>query len=377
MRTHRCLLVILFLAMGLPLRADTLKLKDGTVLEGEITAEDDFAISIYLEFSRGTITQTRRINKVDIAEIIRWTPEQKKNWRMQRDYEWMQKYRLNSKTSYLVEYYDYAIDSVFQKFITDHPDSPYTSNVTARIAEWKAERALVSAGNIKFRGRWAPAAEVGPLMGRGDGQKLLEQSRWLISQHRFESAVQQLQVVVYMKDHPELVSQAKSLLAAAYPPAMALLEHEQQQLTNDIAMAEHQVVQARQGMSEAETLLAQATSQQPTSVPPGDSPPVLEARSAVNKAHNELNSAQDHLEQLRGRSAVVLQKLTALNSQARNVAGITTASQTLQTQSTSSPPSADSPEVLVSLVAWVKKNWPAMVIVLLALFFLASRFAKD
>jgi hypothetical protein len=378
MRTHRCFLVILFLATRLPVRADTLKLKDGTMLEGEITAEDDSAVSIYLEFSRGTITQTRRINKAEIAEIVRWTPEQRANWRMQRDYERLQAYRLNAKDSYLIEYYDQTIDGIFQKFLSDHPDSPYTSNVMARITEWKSERTLVSAGNIRFRGRWSPAAEMGPLIARERGQKLLEQARWLIAQRRFESAIPGLQVVVHMKEHPELVSQAKPLLTSAYPQAVTLLERENQQLTNDIAIAERQFDQARQGVNEADALLMQAmSSQQSSGKSPGASQPVLEARAAANKAHSDLNSAQDHLDQLRDRSAVVVQRLTALKLQARDVTAASTASQASPSQSTPSPPSVDSPEVLATIVAWVKKNWPGMVIALLAILFLMSRFAKD
>jgi hypothetical protein len=364
--------------MGLPLCADTLKLKDGTVLEGEITAEDDSAVSIYLEFSRGTITQTRRINKAEIAEIVRWTPEQRANWRMQRDYERLQAYRLDTKDSYLIEYYDQTIDGVFQKFLSDHPDSSYTSNVMARITEWKSERTLVSAGNIRFRGRWSPAAEMGPLIARERGQKLLEQARWLIAQRRFESAIPGLQVVVHMKEHPELVSQAKPLLTSAYPQAVTSLERENQQLTNDIAIAERQFDQARQGVNEADALLTQAmSSQQSSGKSPGASQPVLEARAAANKAHSDLNSAQDHLDQLRDRSAVVVQRLTALKLQARDVTAASTASQASPSQSTPSPPSVDSPEVLATIVAWVKKNWPGMVIALLAILFLMSRFAKD
>src|SRR2546430_2147634 len=103
MRIQRCFLMVLFLATGLPLRADTLKLKDGTTLEGEITSDDKSTVSIYLEFSGGTISQTRHISKAEIAEIIRWTPEQKENWHMQRDYKRLQAYRLNAKDSYLIE----------------------------------------------------------------------------------------------------------------------------------------------------------------------------------------------------------------------------------------------------------------------------------
>jgi chromosome segregation ATPase len=156
------------------------------------------------------------------------------------------------------------------------------------------------------------------------------------------------------------------------------LERENQQLTNDIAIAERQFDQARQGVNEADALLTQAmSSQQSSGKSPGASQPVLEARAAMNKAHSDLNSAQDHLDQLRDRSAVVVQRLTALKMQARDVTAASTASQASPSQSTPSPPSVDSPEVLATIVAWVKKNWPGMVIALLAILFLMSRFAKD
>jgi TolA-binding protein len=368
--------MILFLATGLPLRADTLKLKDGTVLEGEITSEDKSAVSIYLEFSHGTITQTRRINKAEIVEIIRWTPEQKENWRMQRDYERLQAYRLNAKDSYLMESYDQTIGA-FQKFLSDHPDSPYTSNVTARIAEWKAERTLVSAGNIKFRGRWSPTAEVGPLIAPERGKKMLEQARWLISQRRFESAIPELQVVVHMKDHPELVSQAKPLLTSAYQQAQASLEHESQRLSNDVAAAAVRITEARRAVNEAEFLLTQEiNSQQSTNASRTTSKDsVSQAQVALNKVRGELNAAQNHFDQLQDQRAVVVQRMTSLKLQARDVSAGLTISQAPPPPPTT--PSSDSPEVLVTIVAWVKKNWPGMLIALLAILFLMSRLAKD
>jgi hypothetical protein len=104
---------------------------------------------------------------------------------------------------------------------------------------------------------------------------------------------------------------------------------------------------------------------------------VLDARAGVNKAHSDLSSAQDHLDQLQDRSAVVVQRITALKLQARDVTAVSTASQASPTQSTPSPPSPDSPAVLVTMMGWVKKNWPGMLIALLAILFLMSRFAKD
>src|SRR5207245_2752372 len=86
-RTRRCLLWMALALGTCCVHADTVKLKDGTVLEGSITAENDTTLSIYIERSGGTITQTREINKADIAKVVRWTPEQKSEWQMKRDYD--------------------------------------------------------------------------------------------------------------------------------------------------------------------------------------------------------------------------------------------------------------------------------------------------
>ena len=132
--------------------------------------------------------------------------------------------------------------------------------MTARIAEWGAERDLVEAGNIKFHGRWSPAAEVAPLIERERGQQLLQQARALIAQHRFEPAIQQLQVVIHMEGQPDLVSQAKPLLASAFQPAVNSLDQQWHQLEKDISSAQHRVDLAHQALGAAEATLTQATS---------------------------------------------------------------------------------------------------------------------
>ena len=135
MRTCRWLILAAWLLGGLCARADTIKLKDGTSLEGAITAEDNSTVSILLEFARGTISQTRQINKTDIAGITRWTAAQRTEWETTRDYEALQKYQLNPVNSYPTEYYDQIISNVFHAFLAKHSDSPVTSNVNARIVE--------------------------------------------------------------------------------------------------------------------------------------------------------------------------------------------------------------------------------------------------
>ena len=355
---------------GFCAHADTVKLKDGTVLEGDITVEDDATLSIYLEFSGGTITQTRQINKADIAGVVLSTPEQKAERQTARDYEKLQKYQLNPKDSYAANYYDQIIKDVFRTFLTEHPNSPHASNVTARIAEWTAERDLVAAGNIKFHGRWSPAAEVAPLIERERGQQLLHQARALIAQHRFEPAIQQLQVVVHMERQPDLVSLAKPLLASAYQPAVSSLEQQWQQLEKDISSAQHRVDQARLTLSAAEATLTQATSS-------GGSQSIVQAQITVNRARGELNAAQNYLNYVKSQFDTVSQKLTTLKSQASWTETSTTTPPAPKVQPAPSTTAAP-PDVLVSLVAWVKNNWVAMATIGAVILFLIYQFlVKD
>ena len=368
MRTCRWLILVAWLLAGLCARADTIKLKDGTSLEGAITAEDDSTVAILLEFAGGTISQTRHISKTDIAGITRWTPQQRAEWETTRDYEALQKYQLNSVNSYQTEYYDQVISNVFRVFLAKHPDSPDTSNVTARIIEWKAERNLVAAGNVKFHGRWSPAAEVAPQLERVWGQQLLQQGRELIAQQRFETAVQRLQFVVHMERQPELASQARPLLVSAYQSATNLLERQQRQLVGEVSPARERVDQAQQALRAAEATLAQSKG--------GNSQSTAQAQNAVDQARGELNIAQERFEFIVNQRDAVRQRLTALKSQPPVLTAPATAPQASKGQPTPSPapsPTADSPEVLGGLVAWVKNNWVPMAVIAAGIFFMISR----
>ena len=392
MRTRWCLLLMVFVLAGIRAGADTVKLKDGTVLEGDITAETDTTLSIYLEFSGGTITQTRQINKADIARIIRWTPEQK----AQHDYERLQRYQLSSNDSFKVEYYDQVMEGVFRKFLTQYPNSPFASNVTERLGEWKAERDLVAAGNVKFHGRWSPFEEVAPAIERERGQRLLLEARALISRGRFESAIQQLQQVAHMNGQPELVSQAKPLLASACQMAVTLLEQQRQQLEGDVSSAQQRVERVNQALSQAVAAQQQATSSAPSLGTPRDtrgdssyhalgtgSQAFVQTQTAVNKARSDRESAQNHLEQLKSQLDVVTQKLTALKSLATAEHVEAPASQPTNNSPPAAsapaptlPASADLPGPLADIVNWVKKNYVPLAIVGLGLIYVMSRFAK-
>jgi hypothetical protein len=361
-----------FMLAGVAIHGDTIKLKDGTVLEGDVTAEDDATISIHLELAGGTIAQTRQIDKADIAEITRWTPEQRAAWQVKRDYERLEKYQLNPDTSYEPYYYYQVVNDGFRKFLAQHPDSPYTSNVTARITQWEAERALVAGGKVKLHGRWLSAAAGARLVEREHAQRLLQQGRSMIAQRRFDSAVQQLLPILSMPAQTNLVLQARPLLASAYPQALTSLGRLRLQLESNVSYAQQRVAVAQQSVNEAETSLKQAIADNALTV--------AQARAAVVWAHGDLNSAQDYLDQVQSQLAVVTRKLAELKSERipEKLAASALNSQASQNHPAPAPPpvASDSSDVLVTILTWTKNNWPLMAVIGVGLLFLMSQLTK-
>jgi hypothetical protein len=381
--------LVLFALAAVCARADTVTLKDGTVLEGDIRGEDDTTLSIYLEFAGGTITETRQINKTDIASVARLTPEQRVAWQAKRDYDRTEKYQLNSNVSYPLDYYDRVVRDVFHKFLANHPDSAYTSNVTTRIAQWETERDQVASGQMKFHGQWMPAAEGARLAEHERGVVLLQQSRSLISQGRLDTAIQQLEKVISLSTQPDLASQAKTLLASAFQQAITSLDHQRQQLETDVASAQQSVDRSQQAVNTAEGSAKPPTSNVQSFGRPapvgsyqalgGDSQSFVQNQTAINTAHGNLTQAQNYLNQTRGQLDDVVQKLGALRSRASTVEakwGIVAAGTTDAKPTVSSTTTDRSPDVLVGSAAWLKNNWVYMAMALVVLLFLLSRLIK-
>ena len=373
MRIRRYLILMGFMLVGVAVRGDTIKLKDGTVLEGDVTAEDDATISIHLEYAGGTIAETRQINKSDIAEITRWTPEQRAAWRVKRDYERLEKYELNPNTSYEPYYYYQVINDAFRKFLAQHPDSPYTSNITARISQWEAEQAMVASGKVKVHGRWMSAATGARLIERDQGQRLLQQGRSMVAQRRFDSAVEQLLPILSMSTQTNLVQDARPLLASAYPQALTSLSRQRLQLESNVSYAQQRVALAQQSVNEAEASLKQAIED--------NAPTMAQARAAAVWARGDLNSAQDYLDQVQSDLAVVTRKLAELKADRipERLAASALDSQASQNQpAPSTPPAVASgaPDVLVTILTWTKNNWPLMAVVGVGILFLMSQLTK-
>jgi phage shock protein A len=388
MRTCCWLILVACLLAGFCARADTVKLKDGTELDGEIVAEDDSTLSILLQFAGGTITQTRHINKSDIAGVTRWTPEQKAQRQLERDYEDLQKYQLNPTTSYQITYYDQVINNGFRKFLTDHPNSPYTSNIIDRAAQWIAERDIVNAGKAKYQGRWVPAAEVDAIR----GEQWLQQGRATLARGNPDLAIQQLRPILSLPGQTGLVSEARTLLTSAFQQSFIPLDHLQQQLPGEISSAQQRVDQAQQAANQAGASMNQSLNSGQSFGPVqdgstyhamgGNSQQVFQNQAALTRAEGDLSSAQSQLVELQRQLAVVKQRMTALQSQASslgiqmNGGGAVPASAVATSPAPSTPITADAPPVLSGMITWIKDKWPVAVLAGLVVVYLLSRLTK-
>jgi hypothetical protein len=134
--------------------ADTVRLKTGDIYEGTILRETETNVSIEVEYARGTILSTEILNKTQITEIVRSTPEQLAQRAMERAYANTQRYNLDPLTSYTFNAYRLVIDGVLRRFLTDYPNSPYTNAVQAKLSEWTAEQGKVASGLRKYHGVW-------------------------------------------------------------------------------------------------------------------------------------------------------------------------------------------------------------------------------
>ncbi len=151
-----CILAGLFI-LGHPsyLRADTLTLNSGEVLEGRIISETETQIVMEAAFYHGTIFSMRQLDKSDIRSIVRESVEQKQE---KAAYESLAKYVLNPDQELTKDQYAAGIGA-FEKFQAKHTNSTYTAEIGKRIEDWQAEASDVSSGKVKFAGAWMAPEE--------------------------------------------------------------------------------------------------------------------------------------------------------------------------------------------------------------------------
>ena len=141
---------LLWLCASASLKADTLILNSGEKLEGQILSETETQIEIEAVFYHGTILAKREVPKADIKSIIRESVEQKQE---KVGFAALGKYTLNPNQELTTEQYATGI-AAFEKFLATYPNSSNASDVTQRVADWRAEASNAASGRVKFNSLW-------------------------------------------------------------------------------------------------------------------------------------------------------------------------------------------------------------------------------
>ena len=137
---------LLWLYASASLKADTLILNSGEVLDGQILSETETQIEIEAVFYHGTILAKRDVPKADIKSIVRESIEQKQE---KVDYAALGKYTLNPNQELTQEQYAAGIAD-FEKFLATYSNSSNTLDVTQRVTDWRAEATNAASGKVKF-----------------------------------------------------------------------------------------------------------------------------------------------------------------------------------------------------------------------------------
>jgi len=313
---------LLWLATGF---ADTVKLRDGTVLDGTITGEDNSTLTMEVEFAGGSIRQTRAVPKTDILEVKRLTAAERKQLQMEKDYHAALKHELDPARSLPPALYDQVISNTFLRYLTDYPDSPHAAEITARLREWQAERDRVAGGETKYAGQWRPAAEVTALVEKDNGQQWLQTVRQLLAQGKLEQALPYLRGVANLPTQPEMASEARALMTQAFEQALSAAERQINDLQKSADAARKRVERARQAVAAASANASAPKAGRPTKDKTGekyqamgsDTTALAAAQIASTKARAELLNAERELLLQEDQLAAARQKAAQLRVHAR------------------------------------------------------------
>jgi hypothetical protein len=146
---------LLLLGHPASLKADTLTLKSGDVLEGQIISETETQIEIRVSLYRGTIFSTRQVDKSDIQSIVHESVEQKQE---KAAYASLAKYTLNPNQELTKDQYAAGI-AAFEKFQAKFTNSTATTEINQRLVDWQAEASNVASGKVKFASAWVTPEE--------------------------------------------------------------------------------------------------------------------------------------------------------------------------------------------------------------------------
>ncbi len=336
------------LCLAAVVRADTVKLNDGTVLEGDILSENETQLTINAEFASGTITEKQTVNKSDIAPngITRLTDEQKAAREMERDYQKLQHYQLDPANTFTLSQYDKAINDVFHPFLVQYTNSPYIAQVQDKIAQWQTERDEVASGKARYKGQWMSAESAAALFEHDHIQHLFDLGDQYLTDRKFSAARDQFRAIISSAKEPELIDRAKDLCAQTCHQWLEALQLQQQTLGDEIKAAEEHLNHVRSERDQAEDKLKHAIADQKHSTTYflGDSALVAKDNADYDFLRSESENAVTHVDELRQQAVALEKQINDLQPK-------------VVTNAEEPPPPPPPGTLWDQSLAWMKKNW--------------------
>ncbi|HUJ12006.1 MAG TPA: hypothetical protein VL171_18510 [Verrucomicrobiae bacterium] len=146
------LLALAILCVFIPCAiADTVTLKSGEIVQGDILSETDTDLVIMAVNQSRTISSRRNILKSDIQTVDRESAQQKQ---ARAAYETLEdRLRLDPNREFSKAEYENGIQAL-NNYLTTYPDSKVADDARKLLATWKDELAHVEQGDVKFGNRW-------------------------------------------------------------------------------------------------------------------------------------------------------------------------------------------------------------------------------
>ena len=144
------LLIIAFIFLINNLSADSIKLKNGTVLEGKIVEETTDSITIEYKVTK-SINDIKTVKRSDVLEIQK-EPEDEKAFKKLNGI-------LPTDDLLSAEDYDEIINGPLTEFLNAFPARKLKGKVQEVVDELKKEKALIESGSVKLNSNWISPEE--------------------------------------------------------------------------------------------------------------------------------------------------------------------------------------------------------------------------
>jgi hypothetical protein len=247
-----CALVVCTVA---PLKADTITLNSGEVLQGRILSETDTQVEVEVSLYHGSIITERQVLKTDIQSIVRENLEQMQE---KAAYEALSKYTLNPNHELTHNQYAAGI-AAFQKFQATYTNSNLAKEINKRIADWRTESSNVESGKVKFANKWMTPEEKRTQTEASQKPPRAEKRTQTEASQKLPREARRAQTETSQK--PSREARRAQTEASQKPPQVEAPRETLQTLTNRLASLQVEQKQAAKDLKVAEGQLTAAETQ--------------------------------------------------------------------------------------------------------------------